>query len=151
MLTVVLVEPQIPPNTGTIARLCAATESRLHLVGPLGFDLSDKALKRAGLDYWPYVDVTHFPDTEAYMSAIDLTKSHLLTTKATRTYTDRQFLSDDYLFFGSETKGLSETYLARYASNTCTIPMSAKQKGVRSLNLATAVGIVLYEAIRQCA
>ncbi|MSR88598.1 MAG: tRNA (cytidine(34)-2'-O)-methyltransferase [Candidatus Margulisbacteria bacterium] len=149
MFTIVLVEPQIPQNTGNIARLCAATGATLHLVGTLGFSLDDKYLKRAGLDYWEHVHWQHFPSTEDYMAFCNPDQVHLLTTKSDTPYTNHQFHPNDKLIFGSETKGIDEIYLRKYAEKTCTIPMKNKTAGVRSLNLSTSAGIVLYEAIRQ--
>ncbi len=147
MPTVVLIEPQIPPNTGNIARLCAATNTRLEVVGKLGFELTDSALKRAGLDYWEFVNWEHFPDLETYMNNLNPEKIHLLTTKSNVPYWNHAFKPDDFLLFGSELTGLSEKYRMQFAERCCTIPM--KNPGVRSLNLATSVGIVLYEALRQ--
>lgn len=147
--TIVLVEPQIPPNTGNIARLCAATGTTLHLVGKLGFDLSDKQLKRAGLDYWDHVDWHHFTDVEAYFDNCVAANIHLLTSKTDRVYFDASFEPGDFLVFGSETLGLSDTIRRRFSDRCLTIPMKNKLKGVRCLNLSTAAGIVLYEGIRQ--
>ena len=147
MFNVVLVEPEIPPNTGNIGRLCLATGSTLHLVKPLGFSIDDRALKRAGLDYWKEVDV------ELWDSFAELAAQHpsgrffFLTTKSKRAYYDVSFRPGDFLVFGRETKGLPESLLARHREELLTIPM----RGTRSLNLATAVGIVLFEAVRQIA
>ena len=148
MFTIVLVEPQIPPNTGSTGRLCGATNTRLHIVGQLGFELSDRTLKRAGLDYWDHIDWKYFPDKYKYFESMTKTKSfHLLTTRSKTPYTTRKFKKDDYIVFGSETKGIDEKFLNSNWKDTCTIPM--ENKNIRSLNLATSVGIVLYEAIRQ--
>ena len=148
MLTVVLLEPQIPPNTGSTGRLCGATNTRLHIVGELGFELSDKTLKRAGLDYWDFIDWKYFPNLDNYMKSITEKESfHLLTTKSPTPYTQKRFYKDDYIIFGSETSGINETILKSNWKDTCTIPM--ENNNIRSLNLATSVGIVLYEAIRQ--
>ena len=147
MPTIVLLEPQIPPNTGNVARLCAATKTRLEIVGDIGFELSDKTLKRAGLDYWPHVDWEHKPDLDAYMNEMAGKRVHLLTTKSNVPYWSRSFGPDDYLIFGRETTGIPEVYRTRFSESCCTIPMASPH--VRSLNLSTAVGIVLYEAIRQ--
>ncbi len=148
MFTIVLLEPQIPPNTGSTGRLCGATNTRLHIVGKLGFELSDKTLKRAGLDYWDHIDWEYFPDLESYCDNMVNNESfHLLTTKSSQSYTSRKFRKGDFLVFGSETKGISELFLKKHWDNTCTIPMDNPY--IRSLNLATSVGIVLYEAIRQ--
>ncbi len=148
MFTVVLLEPQIPPNTGSTGRLCGATNNELHIVGDIGFDLSDKTLKRAGLDYWEHINWKYFPNLDRYLSNLVREESyHLLTTKSSKPYTSRKFKRGDYIIFGSETKGIKESFLKKHWDETCTIPM--KNKNIRSLNLATSVGIVLYEAIRQ--
>ncbi|MEM0895533.1 MAG: tRNA (cytidine(34)-2'-O)-methyltransferase [Verrucomicrobiota bacterium] len=146
MLHVVLVEPEIPPNTGNIGRLCLATGSRLHLVGPLGFDLDDRTLKRAGLDYWKDVDVQRWESLEDLQADAAEARFFFLTKKATRSYWEIDFRDGDYLVFGRETKGLPESLLAENADSCLTIPM--RPAAVRSLNLATSVGIVLYEALR---
>ena len=146
MLHVVLVEPEIPPNTGNIGRLCLAAGAHLHLVKPLGFSLEDRYLRRAGLDYWRDVPVTvwdSFDKLRAEHSAE--TRCWFLTTKATRAYWDADFRDGDFFIFGRETKGLPENLLAAHPEELLTIPM----RGTRSLNLATAVGIVLFEAMRQ--
>ncbi len=148
MFTIVLLEPQIPPNTGSTGRLCGATDTRLHVVGKLGFELSDKTLKRAGLDYWDHINWKYFPDLDKYLDSMVKNENfHLLTTKSDVSYTNKSFLKGDYLVFGSETTGINKTFLKKYWNKTCTIPM--KNSHIRSLNLATSVGIVLYEAIRQ--
>ena len=147
MLTVTLFEPKIPPNTGNIARLCGANNVKLDLVGNLGFDMEDKYLKRAGLDYWDHIKWEYFPSIDEYCLNAFQNKFHLLTTKSKNVYTDRIFTKNDIIIFGSETAGISENILNEYPDNACTIPMI--NKNIRSLNLATSVGIVLYEAIRQ--
>ena len=147
MLTVTLFEPKIPPNTGNIARLCGANNVKLDLVGNLGFDMEDKYLKRAGLDYWDHIKWEYFPSIDEYCLDAFQNKFHLLTTKSKNIYTDRVFTKNDIIIFGSETAGISENILNEYPENACTIPMI--NKNIRSLNLATSVGIVLYEAIRQ--
>ena len=147
MLTVTLFEPKIPPNTGNIARLCGANNVKLDLVGNLGFDMEDKYLKRAGLDYWDHIKWEYFPNINEYCMNAFQNKFHLLTTKSKNVYTDRVFTKNDIIIFGSETAGISENILNEYPENACTIPMI--NKNIRSLNLATSVGIVLYEAIRQ--
>ena len=147
MLTVTLFEPKIPPNTGNIARLCGANTVKLDLVGNLGFDMEDKYLKRAGLDYWDHIKWEYFPSIDEYCLNAFQNKFHLLTTKSKNVYTDRVFTKNDIIIFGSETAGISENILNEYPENACTIPMI--NKNIRSLNLATSVGIVLYEAIRQ--
>ena len=146
MLHIVLIEPEIPPNTGNIGRLCLATGARLHLVGPLGFDIDDRTLKRAGLDYWKEVDCRRWADFAALQEAAGpAARFFFLTTKTTRAYWDESFRDGDYLVFGRESKGLPESLLAAHPEQCLTIP----QQGVRSLNLGNAVGIVLYEAVRQ--
>lgn len=147
MFTISLIEPQIPPNTGNIARLCAATNCKLDIVGKIGFELTDRYLKRAGLDYWEHVNWEYFEDTAGYFSKLDQTKSHLLTTKVTTSYTTRQFKEGDFLVFGSETKGIDEHYLRQFSERCCTIPMQKNK--VRSLNLSSSVAIVLFEGLRQ--
>ena len=143
---VVLVEPEIPPNTGNIGRLCLATRSTLHLVQPLGFDIDDRTLQRAGLDYWKEVDVRLWASFAELQAAQAVTARYFfLTTKTQRAYHDEAFRPGDFLVFGRETKGLPEPLLKANASQLLTIPMH----GTRSLNLATAVAIVLFEAVRQ--
>ena len=146
MFNVVLIGPEIPPNTGNIGRLCMATGSTLHLVKPLGFSLDDRQLKRAGLDYWDEVDVRLW-DSFAQLQSMQApdTRYFFLTTKSGRAYYDVKFRREDFLVFGRETKGLPENLLAANVDNCVTIPMC----GTRSLNLATAVAIVLFEAVRQ--
>lgn len=146
MFNVVLVEPEIPPNTGNIGRLCLATRSTLHLVRPLGFAIDDRTLKRAGLDYWREVDV-RFWDSLGELEAAQppAARFFYLTTKSSRPYHAVHFVPGDFLVFGRETKGLPESLLAQHPEQTLTIPMHA----TRSLNLATAVAIVLFEAVRQ--
>jgi tRNA (cytidine/uridine-2'-O-)-methyltransferase len=147
MLSVALVEPEIPPNTGNIARLCAAVNVPLHIVGVTGFRMDDRALRRAGLDYWPEVQLSRHPNLAALYQSLSQARFVYLTTKAERVYTDWTFQPDDCLVFGPETRGLPEDLLRANWSNCLRIPM--RNPKVRSLNLATAVGIVLYEAIRQ--
>jgi tRNA (cytidine/uridine-2'-O-)-methyltransferase len=144
---IVLVEPEIPPNTGNIGRLCLATGAELHLVKPLGFSIDDRTLKRAGLDYWAEVKVTLW-DSFAELRAAQAANAcwYFLTTKATRAYWEAAFRPGDFLVFGRETKGLPEALLVAHAESCLTIPMLSQ---TRSLNLATAVGIVLYEGMRQ--
>jgi len=146
-LHVVLVEPEIPPNTGNIARLCAATNTMLHLIEPLGFRLDDKTLKRAGMDYWQHVRWQIWPGWDAFLEAHRQARLHLLTTKARRPYTQARFDPGDFLVFGRETKGLPESLLAAHAEACLTIPMANAE--VRSLNLSTAAAMVLGEALRQ--
>jgi tRNA (cytidine/uridine-2'-O-)-methyltransferase len=145
VFNVVLVEPEIPPNTGNVGRLCLATRSTLHLVKPLGFSLDDRQLKRAGLDYWDDVDVKVWDSLTDLMESTSGVRRFFVTTKSKRSCWDVKFCSGDFLVFGRETKGLPESLLAEHESDCVTIPM----EGTRSLNLATAVGIVLFEAVRQ--
>jgi tRNA (cytidine/uridine-2'-O-)-methyltransferase len=146
VFNVVLVEPEIPPNTGNVGRLCLATQSTLHLVKPFGFSLEDRQLKRAGLDYWNEIDLRIW-DSFAHVQSkqASVTRYFFLTTKTQRAYYDAEFKRGDFLVFGRETMGLPENLLAENIDNCITIPMH----GTRSLNLATAVAIVLFEAIRQ--
>ena len=146
-LHIVLVEPEIPPNTGSIARFCAATDTVLHLVEPLGFKLDDRALKRAGMDYWQHVTWHTWPNWAALRNAHPQARFHFLTTKTSRSYTDARFEPGDFLVFGRETRGLPESLLRENADACLTIPMT--NRNVRSLNLATAAAIVLFEALRQ--
>lgn len=147
MVSVALVEPEIPPNTGNIARLCAATNVPLHIVGVTGFRMDDRAVRRAGLDYWPHVQLVRHTNLESLHQSLPGSRFVYLTTKADRVYTDWVFQPDDCLVFGPETRGLPEDLLRRNWDNCLKIPMF--NPNVRSLNLATAVGIVLYEALRQ--
>jgi len=148
MLNVVLYQPEIPPNTGNIGRLCHATGARLHLIEPLGFSLDEKSLKRAGLDYWDELNPTVWPDYGTFLKSVDpAVGMYFLTTKAERDYWDATFENGDYLVFGPETRGLPESLIQAKEANNLTIP----QVRGRSLNLSTATGIVLYEAIRQLA
>lgn len=147
MFNVVLIEPEIPPNTGNIARLCLATRSRLHLVKPLGFSVDDRRLRRAGMDYWHQVDVQYWKSLAEFETATQPpVRRFLLTTKSERRYWDAKFREGDYLVFGRETKGLPEYFLLAHADNCLTIPMAPE---ARSLNLATAVAVVLFEGVRQ--
>lgn len=149
MFNIVLVEPEIPPNTGNVGRLCLATGAHLHLVKPLGFSIEDKALKRAGLDYWADVKVTLWDSWEQLCAAQPAeTRYFYLTTKTQRPYWEEQLRRDDFLVFGRETKGLPEPLLEANPERCLTIPMPGT---TRSLNLATSVGIVLYEGMRQLA
>jgi tRNA (cytidine/uridine-2'-O-)-methyltransferase len=144
---IVLVEPEIPPNTGNIARLCAATGSTLHLVGRLGFAIDDKHLKRAGLDYWEHVTVQRWDTLEELQSSASQGRFFYLSTKVARSYLAAAFQPGDFLVFGRETRGLPEELLNSNPDTCITIPMPAGV--VRSLNLSTSAGIVLYEALRQ--
>jgi tRNA (cytidine/uridine-2'-O-)-methyltransferase len=146
MFNVVLVEPEIPPNTGNIGRLCLATRSTLHLIKPFGFSLDDRQLHRAGLDYWHEVSLRLWDSFDALQRAQSAeTRYFFLTTKTQRFYYSMNFRKNDFLVFGRETKGLPHKLLAANTDNCITIPMH----GTRSLNLATAVAIVLFEAVRQ--
>src|SRR5687767_2573399 len=147
MVSVALVEPEIPPNTGNIARLCAAARIPLHIVGAVGFRLDDRAVRRAGLDYWPEVELQRHRDLPALIEALPQARFIYLTTKADRLYTDWSYEPEDCLVFGRETRGLPEDVLDANRERCLTIPMLNPK--VRSLNLATAVAIVLYEALRQ--
>jgi tRNA (cytidine/uridine-2'-O-)-methyltransferase len=144
---IVFVEPEIPPNTGTTARLCAATQTTFHLVGPLGFSLEDRYLKRAGLDYWPYVDVHVYESWSDFLDRRPPGRLLTFSAHAQRSYTKAGYTEDDLLVFGSETRGLSEAIRTEFADTLYTIPMQGEQ--VRSLNLSSAAAIVLYEALRQ--
>ena len=144
---IVLVEPEIPPNTGSIARLCGATDTVLHLVKPLGFSTDDKHLKRAGLDYWEFVEIVYWDNLEAFLAAQDERQLHFLSKKAARLYTEVSYRPGDYLVFGKETKGLPAQILQHYEERCLKIPMQNPK--IRSINLAMAAAVVLYEAIRQ--
>lgn len=147
MFHICLVEPEIPPNTGNVARLCAATFTDLHIVGATGFRMDDRTLKRAGLDYWAEVRLHRHIDLERLYASLPESRFLYFTTKTERYYTDWKFEPHDCLIFGRETRGLPEDLLAANAERCLTIPMP--NKNVRSLNLANSVGIVLYEALRQ--
>ena len=146
MLHIVLVEPEIPQNCGNIARTCAATGSVLHLIKPLGFDISDKAVKRAGLDYWHLVDVRVYENLDDFFARNDVQEMWLLTTKAPASYAQAQFSDGCYLLFGKETRGLPEDLLRQHREKCLRIPIRSE---ARSLNLANSVAIVAFEALRQ--
>ena len=146
MLNIVLVEPEIPQNCGNIARTCAATGSRLHLIRPLGFDISEKAVRRAGLDYWHLVDVRVYDNLEDFFSKNTVAQMWCLSTKAPRCYSQAQFSDECFLFFGKETKGLPEDFLEAHRESCIRLPM---REEARSLNLSNAVAITVYEALRQ--
>ena len=146
MLNIVLVEPEIPQNCGNIARTCAATGARLHLIRPLGFDISEKAVKRAGLDYWHLVEVFDYENLEDFFARNDVKQMWCLSTKAPRCYTEAEFADDCYLFFGKETKGLPEAFLEAHRESCIRIPMRPE---ARSLNLSNSVAITVFEALRQ--
>ncbi len=145
-LNVVLYEPEIPANTGNIGRTCVATGTRLHLIEPLGFVLTEKALKRAGLDYWPQLDVTRYACYEEFLERNPGAKIYMATTKGRRTYTEVAYEPDCYLMFGKESAGIPEEILREHPDEAVRIPMLP---GTRSLNLGNSVAIVLYEALRQ--
>jgi tRNA (cytidine/uridine-2'-O-)-methyltransferase len=146
-MQVVLFEPEIPPNTGSVARLCTATLTPLHLVEPLGFTIDDKHLKRAGLDYWPFVDLHVHKSWSQFTERQKPRTLFLFSKKAERSYTTAQYRDEDYLVFGPETRGLPEAMLIANGTQSFRIPMM--EPGVRSLNLSNAVSIVLYEGLRQ--
>ncbi len=146
VFNIVLVEPEIPQNTGNIARLCACSGANLFLVGKLGFSLSDKYLKRAGLDYWNSVNIKQYNSLEELQSEFSSSNFYYLTTKSKNIYTKKSYNNGDFFVFGPETRGLDENLLKKYKDNAVTIPMKS---GQRSLNLSNSVAIMLYEAIRQ--
>lgn len=146
MLHIVLVEPEIPANTGNIARTCAVTGCVLHLIRPLGFDISDKAVRRAGLDYWSEVDIRVYDNLDDFFRKNPDPDLWLLSTKAPRAYTQAEFHDGAYLFFGKETKGLPEDFLEQYPQRCLRIPMLPT---LRSLNLSNSVAVTVYEALRQ--
>jgi len=146
VFNVVLFNPQIPPNTGNIGRLCVNAGATLHIVKPIGFDISEKAVKRAGLDYWDKLDLKIWESVDEFLKNVDTNRCFFATTKTKTPYFKKEFKKGDYLIFGSETKGIDENILKKYQNNCITIPMT---KDGRSLNLAVSVGIILYEAIRQ--
>ena len=146
MLNIVLVEPEIPQNTGNISRTCAATGSRLHLIKPLGFDISDRQLKRAGLDYWHLLDVRVYENLEDFFSKNRIRQMRLFSTKAPRCYTEAAYEDECYLIFGKETKGLPEAFLNAHPEDCVKLPMIEE---ARSLNLSNAVAVGVFEALRQ--
>ena len=146
MLNIVLVEPEIPQNCGNIARTCAAVGARLHLIRPLGFDISEKAVRRAGLDYWSQVQVLDYENLDDFFSKNQVAEMWCLSTKAPRSYTEAEYHDECYLFFGKETKGLPEDFLETHRESCVRIPM---RDGIRSLNLSNAVAITTFEALRQ--
>ena len=146
-MQVVLFEPEIPPNTGSVARLCAATLTPLHLIEPLGFKIDDKHLKRAGLDYWEFVDLQVHKSWDDFMKSVKPSKLLYFSKKAQRSYTSVRYENENYLVFGPETRGLPGPLLDANAAQSFRIPMTGH--GVRSLNLSNAVAIVLYEGLRQ--
>ena len=146
MLNIVLVEPEIPQNCGNIARTCAATGAHLHLIKPLGFDISDRAVKRAGLDYWDKLDVTVYSDYQDFLKKNPGAKIYMATTKAPKVYTEVSYEPDCYIMFGKESAGIPEEILVEHEEDCMRIPMNGD---IRSLNLGNSVAIVLYEALRQ--
>jgi tRNA (cytidine/uridine-2'-O-)-methyltransferase len=144
---IVLVEPEIPPNTGSVARLCGATNTILHLVKPLGFSTDDKHLKRAGLDYWEFVEIIYWNSLEEFLAEANIDTLHFLSKKVSKPYTESIYKPGDFLVFGKETKGLPAYIINNLPDHCFNIPM--KNPKIRSLNLAMCCGIVLYEAIRQ--
>ncbi len=145
-MNVVLLEPEMPANTGNIGRTCAATHTRLHLIEPLGFKLNEKMLKRAGLDYWDKLDVTVYCDFQDFLERNPGARIYMATTKARKVYTEVSYEPDCYLMFGKESAGIPEEILVRYQEDCVRIPMWGE---IRSLNLSNSVAIVLYEALRQ--
>ena len=145
-LNIVLFEPEIPANTGNIGRTCVATDTRLHLIEPLGFHLNEKEIKRAGMDYWEHLDVTRYIDFEDFLAKNPEAKIYMATTKARKTYTEVEYEEDCYIMFGKESAGIPEEILMKYQETAIRIPMSG---AIRSLNLGNSVAIVLYEALRQ--
>ena len=146
MFNIVLVEPEIPANTGNISRTCAVTGASLHLIKPLGFDISDRQLKRAGLDYWQYLDITVYENLNEFFEKNAGGRFFFCTTKAKKSYADIEYKDGDFFIFGKETKGLPEELLAENMDSCIRIPMLAT---LRSLNLSNSVAIVVYEALRQ--
>ena len=146
MLNIVLFEPEIPQNTGNIGRTCVATNTRLHLIEPLGFRLNDKTLKRAGMDYWADLDVTRYDDFNDFMERNPGAKIYMATTKAPNVYTEVNYEPDCYIRFGKESAGIPEEILVHHKDDSIRIPMVGD---IRSLNLSNSVAIVLYEALRQ--
>ncbi len=146
-INIVLHEPEIPHNTGAIARTCVLTNSRLHLIKPFGFDLSDKYLKRAGLDYWKYLDLTIYENLDDFFEKNKDANFYLATTKTKNIYSDVKFKDGDFIFFGKETAGLPEDLINKYSERAIRIPMIKDLK--RSLNLANSCTVILYEALRQ--
>ena len=146
MLNIVLFEPEIPANTGNIGRTCVATNTRLHLIEPLGFRLNEKAIKRAGMDYWDDLDVTTYIDYNDFLEKNLGAKIYMATTKASKVYTEAKFEPDCYIMFGKESAGIPEEILVEHKENCIRIPMVGD---IRSLNLGNSVAVVLYEALRQ--
>ena len=146
MIQIVLLEPEIPQNTGNISRTCAVTGTTLHLIKPYGFELSERTVRRAGLDYWPRLSLREYETPEDFFARNSVDRMWCLSTKAPRSYTEAEYTDECYLFFGKETKGLPEDFLAAHYDRCVRIPMRAD---ARSLNLSNAVAITVYEALRQ--
>lgn len=146
MLNIVLLEPEIPANTGNIGRTCVATGSRLHLIGPLGFDISEKAVRRAGMDYWKQIDLCVYKSYEEFLEKNPGVRPYMATTKGQRLYSEVRFEEDAYLMFGKESAGIPEELLLQDKEHCIRIPMLSQ---IRSLNLSNSVAIVAYEALRQ--
>ena len=146
MLNIVLFEPEIPANTGNIGRTCVATNTRLHLIEPLGFRLDEKSLKRAGMDYWKDLDVTTYVDFQDFLDKNPGAKIYMATTKAPNVYTEVEYEADCYIMFGKESAGIPEEILVHHKNESIRIPMCGE---IRSLNLSNSVAVVLYEALRQ--
>ena len=147
-LNIVFVEPEIPPNTGNIARTCAATDTTLHLVKPLGFSIDDKQVKRAGLDYWPYVKLEIHDSLDAFMEKYGERRMWLATTKGGHLYTEIEYQDEDFILFGRETRGLPKEFIREHEEQSVRIPMSADTRA-RSFNLSNSANIILFEALRQ--
>ena len=145
-LNIVLIEPQIPQNTGNVARTCAATGSRLHLVGPMGFTVDDKKLKRAGLDYWYLLEITYYDDTADFFEKNNSSDMFFFTTKAEKSYDEAEYTDNSYIVFGREDAGISEALLAAHEGKCVRLPMT---ENARSLNLSNTVAVAAYEALRQ--
>ena len=145
-MNIVLLEPEIPANTGNIGRTCVATGTKLHLIEPLGFDISDKAVRRAGMDYWKDLDLAVYKNFEEFLEKNPGAKIYMATTKAEKTYTQAEYGPDDYIMFGKESAGIPEEILLKYRETSVRIPMIGE---IRSLNLGNSVAIMLYEALRQ--
>lgn len=148
MLHIVLVEPEIPPNTGNIARTCAATGTKLHLVKPLGYSIDDRSLKRAGLDYWPYVDLEVHESLDDFLKAYEGRRMFLATTKGAKRFTEHTYQDEDMFLFGCETRGLPRPFIEAHKEMAIRIPMSEDTR-LRSFNLANSANIILFEALRQ--
>ena len=145
-MNIVLHEPEIPANTGNIGRTCVATGTSLHLINPLGFDISDKAVRRAGMDYWKELDLHVYEDFEEFVEKNPGARIYMATTKARKAYTEVEYKGNDFIMFGKESAGIPEEILVKYEDTSVRIPMIGE---IRSLNLSNSVSIILYEALRQ--